>query len=322
MVSDDVFALPEMPRRLLIAGGGYIAVEFAGVFAAYGARVSLVHRGGQLLRGFDEDVRAHLAAELRKRHIDLRLQREIARIDRQADGSLRVTLDDGAALDVDGVLAAVGRAPNTAGLGLAEVGVELSPRGAIEVDARFRTSVPSIYAVGDVIDRVTLTPVALAEGMIVAQNLFGGADRAGDYDLIPSAVFSNPPIGAVGLTEDEARASLGAVDVYRATFTPMMHTLTGRDERTLMKLIVDRATDRVVGLHVVGPEAGEIVQGFAVAMRCGATKAQFDATIGIHPTAAEELVTLRERCPDPDHELHVEHADRAPRRFTPRTWDR
>ena len=320
MISDDVFHLPELPRRMLVIGGGYIAVELAGVFAGYGAQVTLLYRGDLFLRGFDHDVRTHLAQELRKKHIDLRFGRDVARLDRQPDGSLRATLDDGSTLDADGALAAIGRTPNTAGLGLEEVGVKLDRRGAIRVDARLRTSVPSIWAVGDVIDRVALTPVALAEGMLVAQQLFGAEPRAVDYDLIPSAVFSNPPIGTVGLSEEEARATVGAVDVFRTTFTPMKHTMTGRDERTLMKIVVDRATDRVLGLHVVGPEAGEIIQGFAVALRCGATKAQLDSTLGIHPTLAEELVTMRERCPDPDHELHVDHVNARPKRIVSEQW--
>jgi len=228
------------------------------------------------------------------------------------DGAFDVALTTGETLAVDAVLAAVGRAPNTAGLGLEAAGVALDARGGVRVDRQFRTSVRCVYAVGDVIDRVQLTPAALAEGMLVAQNLFGGAKKAFSYDAIPSAVFSTPPVGTVGLTEEEARAEAaergGAVDTYRSTFTPMKHTLTGRDEKTLMKLVVERDTDRVVGLHVVGPDAGEIVQGFAVAVRMGATKAQFDATLGIHPTAAEELVTMRERCPDPDREVTVGHA--------------
>lgn len=311
-ISDDIFHLPEMPRRVLVVGGGYIAVELAGVFAGYGAQVTQIYRGALFLRGFDRDVRVHLDQEMRRKGVDLRFHRDLASVRRTDAGSLEATLDDGSSLQVDGVLAAIGRAPLSGDLGLEAIGVERDASGAIRVDEAFRTSVPWIYAAGDVIDRVQLTPVALAEGSLIASRLFGGASRAADYDLVPSAVFSNPPIGTVGLSEEEARASLGAIDVYRSTFTAMKATLTGRGDRVLMKLVVERASDRVVGVHMVGPDAGEIVQGFAVALKCGATKAQFDATIGIHPTAAEELVTMRERSPEPDHALSVAHLD-APR---------
>lgn len=319
MVSDDVFRLREPPRRLLVVGGGYIAVEMAGVFHGYGSDVTLAHRGGLFLRGFDHDVRKHLDAEMRKRGMALRFRTDVASIARRDDGALDVTFTTGEVLAVDAVLTAVGRVPNTEGMGLEAAGVALDARGAVKVDARFRTSVKCVYAVGDVIDRVQLTPAALAEGMLVAQNLFGpGPKRSFRYEAIPSAVFSTPPVGTVGLTEEEAReeavARGGAVDTYKSTFTPLKHTLTGRADKTLMKLVVERDTDRVVGLHVVGPDAGEIVQGFAVAVRMGATKAQFDATLGIHPTAAEELVTMRERCPDPDHAMTVEHAESSGRR--------
>jgi glutathione reductase (NADPH) len=322
MVSDDVFRLRSLPKRLLILGGGYIAVEFAGVFHGYGAHVTLVHRGALFLRGFDRDVRAHLDGEMRKRGIELRFRRDLVRVERLESGALRAKLDDGTALEVDGILAAIGRAPRTEGLGLADVGVETDARGAIRVDERFRTSIEGIFAVGDAIDRIALTPVALAEGTIVATNLFAGGELRASYDDVPSAVFSSPPIGSVGLTEEEARAEHGAVDVYKSTFTPMKQTLAGGSDKTLMKLVVDRATGRVLGVHMVGPDAGEIIQGFAVALKCGATKAQFDATIGIHPTAAEELVTLRERCPDPDHAV-VAHHDEAPkpRRIVHHRWE-
>lgn len=311
MVSDEVFYLPKRPDRLLVIGGGYIAVEMAGIFQGYGAQVTLAYRGALFLRGFDRDVRTHLDAEMRHRGVDLRFHTDVASLTRRPDGAIDAVLTTGETLVVDAVLAAIGRAPNARGLGLEAAGVELDERGAVRVDGRFRTSARSIYAVGDVIDRVQLTPVALAEAMIVAHNLFGEAKRTPDYEFIPSAVFSTPPVGTVGLTEDEARAEAlargGAVDIYRSTFTPLKHTLTGRREKTLMKLVVERDTDRVVGVHVVGPDAGEIVQGFAVALKLGATKAQLDGTIGIHPTAAEELVTMRERCPDPDHSVSVDH---------------
>jgi glutathione reductase (NADPH) len=312
-VSDDVFHLPEMPRRVLIVGGGYIAVEFAGIFNGYGSQVTQIYRGSLFLRGFDRDVRTHLDQEMRHRGIDLRFHKDLKSVER-VSGGLAVTLNDDSKLEVDGVLAAIGRAPLSRGWGLEEAGVKLDSRGAIMVDDTFRTSVPCIYAVGDVIDRVQLTPVALAEGMLVSRNLFGGTALRPDYEYIPSAVFSNPPIGSVGLSEEEARAAYGAVDVFKSTFKPMKLTLAGGDEKTLMKLVVDRASQKVVGLHMVGPDAGEIVQGFAVALKCGATKQMFDATIGIHPTAAEELVTMRERCPDPNSGLTIEHKEELPRR--------
>lgn len=329
MISDDVFRLGARPERLLVIGGGYIAVEMAGIFQGYGSKVTLAYRSALFLRGFDQDVRKHLAAEMKHRGVDLRFRTEVKSLARRPDGALDAALTTGETLVVDAVLAAVGRTPNTAGLGLEAVGVALDERGAVRVDDRFRTSARSVYAVGDVIDRVQLTPVALAEGMIVAQNLFGGAARKPDYDYVPSAVFSTPAVGTVGLTEDEARAEAleragGGVDTYRSTFTPLKHTLTGRAEKTMMKLVVERDTDRVVGVHVVGPDAGEIVQGFAVALRMGATKAQLDSTIGIHPTAAEELVTMREKCADPDHSVAVDHiAEGATprRRIVHHRWD-
>jgi glutathione reductase (NADPH) len=309
MVSDDVFRLQALPKRVLVIGGGYIAVELGCVFHGFGSQVTLVHRGRLFLNGFDSDVRLHLDQELRKRGVDLRFHRQITRVQRLDSGALRATLDDGELLEVDAVLAAIGRQPHTGGLGLEDVGVQTDARGAILVDSTFRTSVPGIYAVGDAIDRVALTPVALAEGTLVATHLFGGGTAQADYQGVPSAVFSNPPIGTVGLTEEEARAEHGAIDVYKSTFTPLKQTLAGGNEKTLMKLVVERASGRVLGVHMVGPDAGEIIQGFAVALKCGATKAQFDATLGIHPTAAEELVTLREACPEPDHQILASHQD-------------
>jgi glutathione reductase (NADPH) len=263
----------------------------------------------------------HLDAEMRHRGIDLRFHRDLVSVEKLPDGALAAKLTCGSTVEVDAILAAVGRQPNTAGLGLEAVGVETDARGAVVVDEAFRTSVPSIYAVGDVIDRIQLTPVALAEGMIVAKNLFDGKRARADYEFVPSAVFSQPTIATVGLTEEEARASF-AIDVYKSTFTPMKQTMTTRKEKTLMKLVVERATDRVVGVHVVGPEAAEIVQGFAVALKCGAKKSDFDATIGIHPTAAEELVTMRERLPDPDVDTVVHHDEPAFRKkIVHRSWD-
>jgi glutathione reductase (NADPH) len=309
LISDDVFRLRTLPRRLLVIGGGYIAVELGGVFHGFGSEVTLVHRGRLFLNGFDDDVRAHLDQEMRRRGVDLRFRRQVSQVERTDPETLLVTLDDGAQLAVDAVLAAIGRAPHTQGLGLEDVGVQTNAQGAILVDTTFRTSVPGIYAVGDAIDRITLTPVALAEGTLVATNLFGGGTAPAHYEGVPSAVFSNPPIGTVGLTEDEARAEHGAIDVYKSTFTPLKQTLAGSGDKTLMKLVVAREGGRVLGVHVVGADAAEIVQGFAVALKCGATKAQFDATLGIHPTAAEELVTLREPLPEPTHDLVVSHED-------------
>ena len=313
LISDDVFHLKELPQRILIVGGGYIAVEFAGVFHGLGAHVTQIYRGALFLRGFDRDVRVHLDQEMRQRGIDLRFHRDLASVEKLPSGELRAVLSDGSELLVDAILSAVGREPNTKELGLEQLGVKVDRRGAIAVNESFRTSIPSVYAVGDVIDRIQLTPVALAEGMIVARNLYGGAKAKPDYEFVPSAVFSQPSIATVGLTEEEARASF-AVDVYKSTFTPMKQTMTERKEKMLMKLVVERSSDRVVGVHVVGPEAAEIVQGFAVALKCGAKKADFDGTIGIHPTAAEELVTMRERCPDPDVSQTVAHEEASPRR--------
>ncbi len=298
VTSDDMFDLPQFPRRLVVVGGGYIGCEMASIFHGLGAQTTLLYRGEQILRGFDDEVRAFTVEELRKAGVDLRLKQDVARIEALADGTRRVHLKGGGSLDADVVLYATGRRPNVAGLGLAEAGVRQADNGAVIVDEHFATSVPGIYALGDVVGRLELTPVALAEAMALVDHLFGPAEgqaaRTMDYDNIPTAVFTHPPIGTVGLTESQARERFGAIQVFRSDFKPLKHTLSGRSERTLVKLIVDAASDRVLGLHMVGADAGEIVQGFAVALKCGATKAQFDATIGIHPTSAEEFVTLRE----------------------------
>jgi glutathione reductase (NADPH) len=293
--SNEAFYLECFPERIAVVGGGYIALEFAGIFAGLGAATTLLYRGGLFLRGFDDDVRAFVADEMAKKHVDLRFSTQVLAIEANGEGR-RLILDDGGTLEVDAVLYATGRRPNTAGLGLERVGVELNERGGIVVDAHYRTSVPNIYAIGDVIDHQQLTPVAIAEGMCIANNLFTDNPlRSVDYGLIPTAVFCQPTIGAVGLTEAEARARFDdAVDVYVTDFKPLKHTLTGRDERTLMKLVVNRKNQRVVGAHMVGPEAGEIIQGLAVAITAEATKQDFDRTIGIHPTAAEEFVTMRQ----------------------------
>ena len=293
VTSDQMFDLPVFPQRLVVVGGGYIACEFASIFAGLGAQVTQLYRGEQVLRGFDDDIRHFVAAEMRKRGVGLRTRAEPIRIERDG-AALRATLADGDTLAADTILYAIGRRPNTTGLGLAELGVALSPDGAVIVDEHYRSSVPAIHALGDVIDRVQLTPVALAEAMALVDYLYGDGSRRVDYGLIPTAVFTDPSIGTAGLTEQAARERYGDVHVFRSEFKALKHTLSGRHERTLMKLVVDAASDRVVGLHMVGADAGEIVQGFGVAMRAGATKAQFDATIGIHPTAAEELVTMRE----------------------------
>ena len=293
IVSDDAFYLEERPDRVIVVGGGYIAVEFASIFSGYGAETTLVYRRDLFLRGFDIDVRRHLAGQMADKGIELVWNEVIDRIEATDDG-LRATLGSGEARAADQVMYAIGRTPNTANIGLEEAGVALTPGGAVIVDDYFRTSVDNIYALGDIIDRYQLTPVAIGEAMKLASNLYNGTRLAMDYADIPTAVFSNPPIGTVGLTEEDARARHGDVVVYRSEFRPLRHTLTGSGERTMMKLIVDRASDRVVGCHMVGPDAGEIIQGIAIALKCGATKAQFDATVGIHPTAAEELVTMRE----------------------------
>jgi len=295
ITSNEAFFLERVPERIVIVGGGYVGLEFAGIFHGLGTSVTLIYRGELFLRGFDEDLRLELATEMRKRGIDLRFKSLVDRIDRSSDGSVRVTLNQGAPVDASMIMFATGRTPNTHGLGLESVGVKLDGEGAIVVDRFSRTSAENIYAVGDVTNRVNLTPVAIAEGRAVAETLFGKRAMSVDYDNVPSAVFSQPPIGTVGLTEAQARERFGEIEVYRANFRPLKHTLSGRDERTLMKLVVDRKTDRVVGCHMMGTDAGEIIQGFAVAIQCGATKAQFDATIGIHPTAAEEFVTMREK---------------------------
>jgi glutathione reductase (NADPH) len=292
ITSNEVFYLEKLPRKALIVGGGYIAVEFACIFHGLGVEVTQLYRGPLFLRGFDDDVRAHLGEQIRSKGIDLRFEMNVTSIEKLDEG-LRATLTDGSTMDVDQVLFATGRHPNSSNLGLEEAGVELAADGAIEVDAYSRTNVPSIWAIGDVTNRINLTPVAIHEGVCLSETLFGKGPMSPDHENVPAAVFSQPPVGSVGLTEEQARSRFDAIDVYRSTFRALKHTLTEGAERTLMKLIVDRSSDRVVGLHMVGPEAGEIVQGFAVAIKAGATKADFDATLGIHPTSAEEFVTMR-----------------------------
>lgn len=299
ITSNEIFDLPTFPKRLVVVGGGYIASEFASIFNGLGASVEQLYRGEQILRGFDEDVRHFAAAEMCKHGVKLRVSAAVRDITRADDGLL-VTLTDDSTVIADAVLYATGRIPNVNGLGLDHVGVEQRKNGAVVVHENFQSSVPSIYALGDVTDRVQLTPVALGEAMQLVDHLFGDGTRKISYDGIPTAVFTHPNIGTVGMTEAKARSELGAVRIYRSDFKALKHTLSGSRERTLMKLVVDDASDRVVGLHMVGTDAGEIVQGFAVALKCGATKAMFDATIGIHPTMAEEFVTMRDTVVTPD----------------------
>lgn len=290
--SNEAFYLSKLPERVVIVGGGYIGVEFAGIFHGLGAHTTQLYRGDLFLRGFDDDIRKTLAEEMPKRGIDLRFKVDIAKIEKNAN-RLRATLTDGSTLDADQILYATGRLPLTSKLGVEKAGVSLKASGAIAVDDYSKTNVDSIYAIGDCTDRMMLTPVAIAEGMALANTLFNNKPTKPNYINVATAVFSAPNCGTVGLTEGQARELKLNVEIYRTSFRPLRHTLTGRDERTMMKLVVDRDSDRVLGCHMVGPDAGEIIQGLAVALNCGATKAQFDATVGIHPTAAEEFVTMR-----------------------------
>ena len=297
VTSDEALDLLQLPGRVAIVGGGYIAVEFAGIFNALGVKVVQILRGDTVLRGFDADIRATLAEEMVAKGVELRCETSVRSIEKAASGtSLR--LSDGETLEADLVLYATGRRPNSQGLGLAEAGIEVDRKGAVIVDSFSRTTAPSVYAVGDLTDRRNLTPVALAEAAAFVQTVYRGRPTAMDYHHVPTAVFSLPPVATVGATEAEARLK-GEVDVYLSRFRPMRNTLAGRNERSMVKMVVDRATTRVAGLHMVGADAPEIIQGFAAALKCGVTKAQIDATVGVHPTAAEELVTLRDRRPDP-----------------------
>ncbi|MFK5597044.1 glutathione-disulfide reductase [Methylobacterium sp. HMF5984] len=291
ITSNEVFELETLPERILVIGGGYIAVEFAGVFAALGSRTTLLHRGDRLLRGFDDEIRDALG-EAYARRMSLKLGRTLAKLERVA-GGIAATLDDGETITVDQVLIATGRRPNVGGLGLDRVGIETDAAGAIPVDAYSRTAVPSIYAVGDVTNRANLTPIAIREGHAFADTVFGEKPACVDHRLIPTAVFSTPEIGVVGHNEDTARAIFGKIDVFKASFRPMKATLSGRDEKILMKVLVDCASDKVVGVHIFGHDAGEIIQAVGIAVTMGATKADFDCTIAVHPTASEELVTMR-----------------------------
>jgi len=302
ITSNEAFELAALPRRILIVGGGYIAGEFAGIFNGLGSQVTLSYRGAQILRGFDDDVRHHLAAELAKRGVRILLHSAVERIERRPDGALVARFaGDGSTVECDAVMYATRRVPNTRDLGLEEAGAELGENGEVIVDKFSASTAPSVYAVGDVTDRVNLTPVAIREGQAVALTLFGGSPTPIDHIDVPTAVFSQPPVGTVGLTEAEAKDRFAEVEIYKAVFRPLKATLSGRDEQTLMKLVVDAASQRVVGAHMVGPDAPEVIQGVGIAVKAGLTKAEFDATVGIHPTAAEEFVTLREKRVVPGH---------------------
>ncbi|MBD0678463.1 glutathione-disulfide reductase [Pseudomonas sp. PSB11] len=294
ITSNEAFFLKQLPKRVLVVGGGYIAVEFAGIFNGLGDDTTLLYRGDLFLRGFDKSVRTHLVEELTKRGLQLQFNTDIVRIDKQSDSSLLATLNDGRQLEADSIFYATGRRPMLDNLGLENTRVELNERGYIDVNDNFETHEPSILALGDVIGRVQLTPVATAEGMAVARRLFKPEQyRPVDYRHIPTAVFSQPNIGTVGLTEEQALENGHEVVVFESRFKPMKLTLTESSEQTLMKLVVDAHTDRVLGAHMVGPDAGDIIQGLAIALKAGATKRLFDETIGVHPTSAEEFVTLR-----------------------------
>ncbi|QQP91835.1 glutathione-disulfide reductase [Skermanella sp. TT6] len=296
--SNEALDLKRLPSRMVIIGGGYIAVEFACIFNALGVDITMMIRSGDLLNGFDDDIRQALAMEMRKRGITIRTGIKLDRLEKLDDGYC-VVARDGERLETELVFAATGRVPNTRNLGLEEIGVERDEKGGVKVDSWSRTNIDNIYAVGDVTNRVALTPVAIAEGRAFVETMYNDNPIEVDYSNIPTAVFSSPPIGTVGLSEAQARQVCGEIDVYKSAFRPMKNTLSGRDERTLMKLVVDRRSDRVMGAHMLGPDAPEIVQGLAIAMNCGATKRQFDRTIGLHPSAAEEFVTMRDKVPDP-----------------------
>jgi len=292
ITSDEAFHLKTLPGRVAVVGGGYIAVEFAGIFNGLGAVTALLYRGERILRGFDADIRAAVTDGMKSKGIDVQTEANIERVE-SAGQNLVATTTRGERLEVDQVLVATGRVPNTYGLGLVEAGVELRRNGAVAVDGWSRSSVPGVYAIGDATDRVNLTPVAIREGRCLAETLFNNNSMQPDHRDVPTAVFSQPEVGTVGLTEDEAREEFEAIDIYRAAFRPLKHTLTGRAEKVMVKLVVHRSTDRVVGAHMVGECAGELVQVLGVLVKLGATKAQFDATVAVHPTAAEEFVTMR-----------------------------
>jgi glutathione reductase (NADPH) len=291
--SNEAFYLKDFPSDITIVGGGYIAVEFAGIFNGLGANVTLVYRGEEILRGFDGDIRTHVQEEMIKKGINIQTQNDVTSIKKVGKG-FEVSFKNGTRRETSCVMYATGRVPYVQGLGLDTVDVELGSKGEIKVDAYSQTSVDNIYAVGDVTDRSQLTPIAIREGAAFAETVFNNTPLAVDHSNIPTAVFSQPPVGTVGMTEEEARDNKFDVDIYKSVFRPMKHTLSGRDEKTLMKLVVDRQTDKVLGLHIVGPDSGEMIQAFGIAVKMGATKSQFDATVAVHPTAAEELVTMKQ----------------------------
>ena len=294
ITSNEALELPELPKSIAIVGGGYIAVEFAGIFNALGSQVYQIIRADRVLRGFDDSMRGGLQDELTKKGIQILNETNVTSITKKGAKEFTIQFDKHEALDVDVVMYATGRAPNTKNMGLEDVGVQMNANGAIVVDKYSQTNIENIYAIGDVTDRINLTPVALAEGMAFVNTVYGGIPTAVVRENVASAVFSQPPIATVGLTETEAAAQ-GPIDVYETRFRNMKHTLTGRDEMSKMKLIVDQKTDKVLGCHMMGSDSPEIIQGIAIALKCGATKSQFDSTIGIHPTAAEEFVTMREK---------------------------
>jgi glutathione reductase (NADPH) len=298
LTSDDMFDLDPFPKRLAVLGGGYIACEFASIFNGLGAEVTLIHRRAHVLAGFDAEIAVFAEAEMRKKGVNICCGAQVVDAKREADGSQCLTLSNGRVIEVDAVLHATGRVPRTEGLGLAEAGVVLDAKGHVAVDAHFATSKPSVFAIGDLIGRMQLTPVALGEAMVLVDHLFGDGSRPGiDYDMVPTAVFTHPNIGTVGLGEEAARERFGPVRIFRSDFKPLLHTLSESSERVLMKIVVHPESDRVLGMHMVGYDAGEVIQGFAVAVQSGITKAQLDRTVGIHPTAAEEFVTMREPLP-------------------------
>ncbi|MBO6701689.1 MAG: glutathione-disulfide reductase [Pseudomonadales bacterium] len=294
ITSNEAFFLEDLPKRALVVGGGYIAVEFAGIFHGLGVQTTLSYRRELFLRGFDIDIRQTVSDELTKKGIHLAYETNVERIEKREDGTLLVHFTTGHTCETDLVLYATGRIPAVHDIGLENVNVEQRDNGAIIIDEEFRTSEPNIFALGDVTDRLQLTPVAIEEAMCFASSQFLGERRVMDYDNVATAVFCQPNVGTVGLTEEQAREVCSAIDIYRSSFRPMKHTLSGSEERFMMKIIVDRETDKVLGVHMVGSEAGEIIQGIAIAMKMGVTKTQFDATVGIHPTTAEEFVTMRE----------------------------
>ncbi|WP_338504983.1 glutathione-disulfide reductase [Sphingomonas kaistensis] len=293
ITSNDVFHLESMPKRVVIAGGGYIANEFAGIFHQLGAHVTIVNRSDTILRGYDEQIVDRLVKTSLAKGIDFRFNASFDALERRDDGTVICKMNGCDDIEADQVLFAIGRLPNTEGLGLEELGVELTERGAVKVDEHYRSTVPSIFAVGDVTDRIQLTPVAIREGHAFADTQFGDKPCTVDYNCIPSAVFSHPPIGSVGMTEGEAKNKLGVIRTYTSDFRPMKYVLAGRNERALYKIVVDESSDKVVGVHMIGPDAPETLQAAAIAVKAGLTKADFDATIALHPTMAEELVLMR-----------------------------